>query len=133
LAFSECGEIAATSAVSAQTLSLIVYHSLQRRFKRKAAPMLINSVFYTFPEDEAEHAAELLGELRDLARVEAGCLSFDVSRSMENPNIFVLYEEYVDEEALKTHIASEPFKRLVINGFRPLATERVGHICLPLN
>jgi len=95
--------------------------------------LLINSIIYTFSPEDADHAAELLRELRDLTRIEPGCLSFDVARAVENPNIFALYEEYVDEAALKTHLSSETFNRLGINGIRLLAKERVGYTCRPLD
>lgn len=95
--------------------------------------MLINSIIYTFPIDDADRAADLLRELRDLTREEPGCLRYEVSRAIEHPNIFALYEEYVDEAALKSHLASETFQRLGVNGIRLLAKERVGHTCLPLD
>ena len=42
------------------------------------------------------------GEPRGLLR-EPGNLRFDVIRSVEDPNRFVLYEWYVDEAAAKAH------------------------------
>ena len=51
--------------------------------------MLVNCVIYTFPADKAEEAAKVLAPLRDGSRAEAGCITFDVSRSTEDPNVFV--------------------------------------------
>ena len=95
--------------------------------------MLINSIIYTFSTDDADQAAGLLRELRDLTRKEPGCLRFEVARAIEHPNVFALYEEYTDEAALKSHLASDTFSRLGINGIRLLAKERVGHTCRPLD
>jgi quinol monooxygenase YgiN len=95
--------------------------------------MVINAVIYTFPPDEADHAAGLLRELRDKTRSEPGCVRFDVASSIQSPNIFVLFEEYVDQATLEAHLASEAFNRLGIHGIRELATERIGHTCQPLD
>ena len=95
--------------------------------------MVVNAVIYTFPPEEADHAANLLRDLRDSARLEPGCVRFDVARSIQNPNIFVLFEEYADESALQAHLAGDSFQRLGINGIRKLAKERIGHTCQPLD
>ena len=85
---------------------------------------LIQSVHYTFAPEEANKAQELLQELRDASRDEDGVIAFDVARTRENPNVFVLWEEYRDSAALDAHVATEHFKRLVLNGIRLLAKER---------
>jgi quinol monooxygenase YgiN len=94
--------------------------------------MLVNAVIYTFPADKAAEAERTLVELRDASRAEPGCITFDVSRSMEDENVFVLYEEWVDQAALDVHYATEHFARLGINGIRKLASERIGHRCRSL-
>jgi len=95
--------------------------------------MLVNCVIYTFPANQAEEAAKLLAFLRDGARAEAGCLSFDVSRSTEDPNVFVLYEEWRDQEALDFHYKTAHFEKYGIYGVRALASNRIGHLCRPLD
>jgi quinol monooxygenase YgiN len=94
--------------------------------------MLVNAVIYTFPADKAAEAERTLVELRDASRAEPGCITFDVSRSMEDENVFVLYEEWLDQAALDVHYATEHFARLGINGIRKLASERIGHRCRSL-
>ena len=94
--------------------------------------MLVNAVIYTFPPEKADTAAELLIRLRDASRTETGCLAYDVARSIENPEIFVLHEEWVDQAALDAHYATEHFATIALQGIRPLATDRVGHRCRPL-
>ena len=37
------------------------------------------------------------------SRKEPGCVQFLAYRSQENPDHFILYEQYVDEDALATH------------------------------
>jgi quinol monooxygenase YgiN len=95
--------------------------------------MLVNAVLYTFPADKAEEAAQLLIRLRDGSRAEPGCITFDVSRSTDDPNVFVLYEEWRDQAALDEHYATEHFTRYGVNGVRALASNRLGHRCRPLD
>lgn len=95
--------------------------------------MIINAIFYTFTPDDADRADGLLHELRDITRTEPGCITFDVARSIDSPNVFALYEVYTDQSALDAHLASDTFDRLGINGIRKLAKERIGHKCRPLD
>ena len=86
--------------------------------------MLINSIHFTFAPADADVAESLFHELRDASRQEAGVIQFEVGRSREKPNVFALWEVYRDQGALDAHLASEHFKRLVVNGVRPLAQGR---------
>ena len=95
--------------------------------------MLVNAVIYTFPPDKINDVEDMLVQLRDGSRAEAGCITFDVSRSLEDPNAFVLYEEWADQAALDTHYKEDHFQRFGLNGIRPLATSRIGHRCRPLD
>jgi quinol monooxygenase YgiN len=95
--------------------------------------MLVNAVIYTFPADKADEAARTLRNLRDASRAEAGCLTFDVSRSLEDANAFVLYEEWRDQAALDEHYKTEHFVTYGINGIRSLASSRLAHRCVPLD
>lgn len=74
----------------------------------------------------------MLRELRDASRKEEGVISFNVARSQEKPNVFALWEEYRDRVALDAHMQTEHFKRLVLNGIRPLAQQRNGEVVVPL-
>ena len=94
--------------------------------------MLVNSVHYTFAAEDADKAAAIFGELRELSRNEEGVISFDVGRGRENPNVFALWEVYRDKEALDAHFASDHFIRLVINGIRPLAKQRELAAVIPI-
>jgi len=64
----------------------------------------------------ARHVAE--------TRVEPGCLQFTVNRSTDDPERFVLYEQYVDEAAFELHRLSPHFERNVDQGVVPLLAER---------
>lgn len=94
--------------------------------------MIIQSIHFTFATEDADKAGAMLRELRDTSRKEEGVISFNVARSQEKPNVFALWEEYRDKAALDAHMQTEHFKRLVLNGVRPLARQRNGEVVVPL-
>ena len=94
--------------------------------------MLIQSIHYTFDRSVADEAAGILKELRDLSRQEPGIIRFEVARSKDGADVFALWEEYRDETALRAHAETEHFARLVVNGIRRLAKERVAATGFPL-
>jgi quinol monooxygenase YgiN len=93
---------------------------------------LIQFIHYTFAPENADRAAAIFKELRGLSRQEPGVVRFDIARSKERPNVFVLWEEYRDEAAFKAHLETEHFGRLVVNGIRRLAKDRAGETAYPL-
>jgi quinol monooxygenase YgiN len=58
------------------------------------------------------------------ARKEPGCRAFRPTRSVDDPRVFVIYEEYDDEAALEAHSASEHFRRYVLEEGVPLLESR---------
>ena len=64
-------------------------------------------------EGREERVAELIGELGAASRAEPGCLSWLPHRSIAEPRLFWLYEEYADEAAYEVHQETEHFTRLV--------------------
>jgi (4S)-4-hydroxy-5-phosphonooxypentane-2,3-dione isomerase len=94
--------------------------------------MLIQSIHFTFAPEDADKAETILRELRDASRNEDGVITFDVARSQEKPNLFALWEAYKDRAAVDAHIATEHFKRLVINGVRPMAQQRDAETVFPI-
>jgi quinol monooxygenase YgiN len=94
--------------------------------------MLIQLIRYTFAPEHADRVAAIFKELQGLCRQEAGVVRFDVARGQDKPYVFVLWEQYRDEAALKAHAETEYFARLVVNGIRPLAKDRVAETVLPL-
>ncbi len=90
--------------------------------------MVVQLIHFTFADADRDKAEAMLRELRDTSRKEEGVLGFDVARSQEHPTVFVLWEHYRDKAAQDAHIATEHFKRLVVNGVRPLAQQRNAEI-----
>ncbi len=62
----------------------------------------------------AEHAdrwPEITGSFTQATRSEPGCLWFDWSRSVEDPNEYVLVEAFADDQAGAAHVQSAHFKQ----------------------
>lgn len=57
-------------------------------------------------------------------RTEAGCVRFVVNRSVEDPDRFILYEQYTGESAFESHRQSPHFKRYIEGAVLPLLLER---------
>ena len=94
--------------------------------------MVIHSIQYTFAPHDAERVATILHELREASRQEPGVVFFEVGRSRERPNVFVLWEQYRDEAAVEAHKATDHFKRLAIDGIRKLALQRNAETIVPV-
>jgi (4S)-4-hydroxy-5-phosphonooxypentane-2,3-dione isomerase len=94
--------------------------------------MLIQSIHYEFAPEDADRVEELFRELRDASRQEPGVVQFDIARSKEHPERFVLWEVYDDEAALVAHTQTEHFKRLALGGVRPLAKSRIAENAEPI-
>src|SRR3712207_7700980 len=62
---------------------------------------------WTAKEGEADKVEECVRKLTPLSREEPGNLFYQAHRDPENPNLFYLYEQYVDEDAYKAHGESE--------------------------
>jgi quinol monooxygenase YgiN len=68
-------------------------------------------------EDEL---ASALRELAGASRQEPGCEQYIPTQDPENPRSFLLYEQYVDKDALDAHAASEHFQQIAVGLFPSL-------------
>ena len=94
--------------------------------------MIITSIQFTFAPQDGDTAEALLRELREASQKEPGVIQFEVGRSNDEPNVFGLWEVYRDEDAIEAHRATEHFRRLVLDGIRPLAKQRNATTLVPL-
>ncbi|MEZ4498100.1 MAG: antibiotic biosynthesis monooxygenase family protein [Thermomicrobiales bacterium] len=80
---------------------------------------------WTVIPEHIETVLEALGRMT--AAVEAnepGCVMYQSNRSIDDPNVIVLYERYVDEAAFEVHGQSEHFKSIVLGEIVPLLGAR---------
>lgn len=77
------------------------------------------------PRDgQSEKIEAILRELAKKVRQEPGNLQFDVHRSCDDPNEFMLYEQYKNEQAFLEHQQTPHFKALVLERAVPLLERR---------
>ncbi len=72
--------------------------------------IFITAKFRVLPE-YADRWAELSGDFTRACRAEDGCLWFDWSRSLDDPEEYVLVEAFRDGDAGAAHVGSEHFKQ----------------------
>lgn len=71
---------------------------------------------YVSKDGESEELTRRLKAMISPTRAEPGCLAYRVTNSNDDPNTFVLFEVYDDEEAFKVHAASDHFEEHIRNG-----------------
>ena len=72
--------------------------------------IFITAKFQVLPE-HAEAWPEIAREFTQACRAEDGCLWFDWSRSLDNPQEYVLVEAFRDGDAGAAHVGSAHFKQ----------------------
>ena len=71
--------------------------------------IFITAKFQILPE-HAEDWPEISRPFTEATRAEAGCLWFEWSRSLDDPNEYVLVEAFRDGDAGSAHVSSNHFK-----------------------
>jgi quinol monooxygenase YgiN len=72
--------------------------------------IFITAKFKVRPED-ADKWPEISAEFTQATRNEPGCLWFDWSRSLDDPDEYVLIEAFRDGDAGGAHVTSDHFKK----------------------
>ena len=68
---------------------------------------------------------EKLREMSELVKAhEPGCVLYQISRSQENPNFLLLYEQYVDQAAVDAHRATPHFQTYILDTIIPMLEKR---------
>jgi quinol monooxygenase YgiN len=68
---------------------------------------------YTAHEGKQDRLLEVLEEMTAPSRAEPGCLFYQAHSSLDEPLVFLLYEQYVDEAGYEAHQETPHFKRLL--------------------
>ncbi|MHA6799331.1 putative quinol monooxygenase [Bounagaea algeriensis] len=72
--------------------------------------MIFITVKFRVRSESADRWPEITADFTRATRNEPGCLWFDWSRSIEDPNEYVLVEAFRDGDAGAAHVQSEHFK-----------------------
>jgi quinol monooxygenase YgiN len=93
--------------------------------------IFITAKFRVKPGD-ADRWPEIVRDFTQGTRAEPGCMWFDWSRSVEDPDEYVLVEAFRDEEAAGAHVRSEHFRAAQESAPRHLvATPRIINVTVP--
>lgn len=79
-------------------------------------------------DGSGDEVAALLAEMVSFAKSEPGCRMYVINRSVDDPNTFLLYEQYADAAAFDAHRENPDFQRIVIGKVVPLLAERSREI-----
>ncbi|WP_409490298.1 putative quinol monooxygenase [Amycolatopsis sp. cmx-11-12] len=71
--------------------------------------IFITAKFRVRPE-HADLWPEIARDFTEATRAEPGCLWYDWSRSLDDPNEYVLVEAFRDDDAGAAHVGSEHFR-----------------------
>ena len=72
------------------------------------------SALWRANEGEEDRIVRVIEEMTEPSRAEPGNRFYQAARSTEDPRLFFLYEQYVDEAGYEAHMSSEHFQRLVV-------------------
>jgi quinol monooxygenase YgiN len=87
--------------------------------------MIVLAAKYYGKPGSGEFILSSLQRMAPLVRTrEPGCLLYQVCRSAENPDQFLLYEQYLDEAALTAHRETPYFKEIIEGTIVPLLENR---------
>jgi quinol monooxygenase YgiN len=70
---------------------------------------------------------EVLGYLKQasvLSLAEPGCHMYFANQDLTDPNVVVMYEQYTDEAAFESHLASPHCQEIVVGKIVPLLENR---------
>src|SRR5437764_6181481 len=84
------------------------------------------------PEME-QKVAEAFRPLIEASRREPGCLMYVVHQRKDEPQKFLLYEQYKDEDALEAHRSSAHFEKFATQGVYTMIDERDAGLYHPLD
>ncbi|SCQ72556.1 Antibiotic biosynthesis monooxygenase [Propionibacterium freudenreichii] len=73
--------------------------------------MIAITVKWDVKPEYADKFMDLVDEFTRACRAEPGCLWFEWSRSVDDPNQYILLEAYKDGAAGKVHVESDHFKK----------------------
>jgi quinol monooxygenase YgiN len=68
---------------------------------------------WTAKAGKEDRLVQICQEMAEPSRAEPGNLFYQAQRDPQNPRLFFLYEQYVDEGGYEAHMASAHFTRLV--------------------
>jgi quinol monooxygenase YgiN len=76
----------------------------------KEQPVIVISGLMEVSETSADDFAAMSRDLVGATRREPGCTEYRFARSIENPQVFEIFEEFADQEAFDEHVRAEHYR-----------------------
>ncbi len=87
--------------------------------------MVVLVAKYHVKSGRGDEVAAALQRMAPLVKEhEPGCRLYHANRSQENPDLFLLYEHYVDNDALAAHRETPHFKEIIEGTIVPMLDKR---------
>ncbi|MCA1674855.1 MAG: antibiotic biosynthesis monooxygenase [Actinobacteria bacterium] len=86
--------------------------------------MIVEVAWYRARPGQAEAVVAAMREAIPPARDEPGCQAYLFHQSVEDPEAFLVYEQYVDEAAMDAHLETPHFREIVQGRVNPLLESR---------
>jgi quinol monooxygenase YgiN len=87
--------------------------------------MIVLAAYYYGKPGTGDTVEENLRKMAvEVKKSEPGCAFYQASRSQENPDNFLLYEHYTDQEALEAHRTTPHFQSIIEGTIIPLLEKR---------
>lgn len=86
--------------------------------------MISFTVRMKFQQEDRAQVRSILQNLGAASRQEPGCANYVAHYVESDPDVIVIYEQYVDAEALEAHRSSPHFDEWATNGLYRLLRER---------
>ena len=83
------------------------------RLNGETAQMILIVVKHPVRPEYAENWTTVVAEFTEATRAEPGNISFEWSRSTDEPNLYVLVEAFKDSDAGAAHVSSDHFKAAI--------------------
>lgn len=82
-----------------------------------------------FAAEDRDEIAEMLRLLTLASRQEPGCVSYIPHQLQDDPDTVLIYEQYVDDQALAAHRETAHFKRYAVGGlFQKMRERALEHL-----
>lgn len=94
--------------------------------------MIVLTAKYQCKSGMGTAVEQALCEMIPLVETEAGCIHYLVNRSQDDPDVFLLFEQYEDESALAMHSATPYFKRIILDTVIPMLEKRERTLFTPI-
>jgi quinol monooxygenase YgiN len=95
--------------------------------------MVVLVAKYTVKAGQGDQVEAALRRMAPLVRAgEPGCTLYHANRSTENPDIFLLYEHYLDQAALAAHRETPHFREIIEGTIVPLLEGRARELYAPV-